>query len=156
MIELLFPCSRCCYDFRESRALWLLALMGWFVVGRTPVLGLEPCLTLAKVYTIPLTKPTAIAETLGTVTGASKNTSPLSAMGSLLRAPTMEYVVEEVTRTHHAEVYEMKTDDRPEKIIAKVRLLRRSAGKFELMFSDDQFSRKTEQTRRIGIERTLL
>lgn len=78
------------YDLKESLALWLLALMGAFVVGSPPVFGFDPCLTLAKAYTIPLTKPTAIAETLGIVTGASKNMRPLKAIGSLLRAPTIE------------------------------------------------------------------
>ena len=69
-----------------------------------PVFGLDDCFTLANAYTIPLTKPTPIADTLGRVTGASKKISPLKAIGNLLRAPTMEYVVDEVTRTHHAEV----------------------------------------------------
>lgn len=68
----------------------------------------------------------------------------------------MEYVVEEVTRTHQAEVYDMNTDERPEKIMAKTRLFRRSGGKLMLMFSEDQFSKNTEQTKRIGIESTLL
>lgn len=45
-----------------------------------------------------------IAETEAKVTGASKKTRPERAIGSLLRAPTIEYVVEEVTRTHQAEV----------------------------------------------------
>ena len=45
-----------------------------------------------------------MAETLGIVIGASKKMRPLRAMGNLLRAPTMEYVVDEVTRTHQAEV----------------------------------------------------
>ena len=101
-------------------------------------------------------KPTPIAETLGIVKGASKKTRPLRAMGSLLRAPTIEYVVEEVTRTHHADVYEMKTDDRPEKTIAMTMLLRCAAGKFRSIFSEDQFSKKRDATRRMGIERRLL
>ena len=88
----------------ESLALWLLALIGGFEVGRTPVFGLDDCLTFANAYTIPLTKPTPMADTLGSVTGASKKISPLKAMGSLFKAPTMEYVVEDVTRTHHADV----------------------------------------------------
>lgn len=90
------------------------------------------------------------------VTGVSKNTSPLSAIGSLFSAPTMLYVVELVTRTHHALVYEMNTDERPEKIMAIMRLLRRSSGKFAEMLTDDQSSRKREQSRRIGMERRLL
>jgi hypothetical protein len=45
-----------------------------------------------------------MAETLGNVTGASKKMRPDSAIGNLFRAPTMEYVVEDVTRTHHADV----------------------------------------------------
>jgi hypothetical protein len=47
--------------------------------------------------------PIMIAETLPNVTGAEKKMRPLMAMGSLLRDPTMEYVVEEVTRIHQAE-----------------------------------------------------
>lgn len=73
---------------------------------------------------MPLTKPTKIADTLPKVTGASKNTRPLTAIGSLLRAPTMEYVVDEVTRTAHAEVYEMKTEERPEMIMTVITVLR--------------------------------
>ena len=55
-------------------------------------------------YTMPLIEPITIAETLGTVTGASKKTRPLTAMGILFKAPTIEYVVDEVTRTHQADV----------------------------------------------------
>ena len=100
--------------------------------------------------------PTPIAETDGIVTGASKKTRPLTAIGNLFRAPTMEYVVDEVTRTHQAEVYEMKTEERPENTMAAMMLLRDSTGKFFATFSDDQFSMKTEAMRRMGIERTLL
>lgn len=97
-----------------------------------------------------------MAETLGKVTGASKKTRPEIAIGSLFRAPTMEYVVDEVTRTHHAEVYEMKTEERPDKIMAMINLLRVSGGKFRLMFSDDQSSVTTEPMTRIGMDRRLL
>ena len=97
-----------------------------------------------------------MAETDGIVTGASKKISPLSAIGSLLRAPTMEYVVDDVTRTHQAEVYDMKTEERPENTMAAMMLLRWSMGKFFATFSEDQFSTKMEAMRRIGIERTLL
>ena len=55
-----------------------------------------------------------IADTLPNVTGAEKKMSPLTAIGSLLRAPTIEYVVEDVTRIHQAEQYEMKIVARPE------------------------------------------
>ena len=61
-----------------------------------------------------------------------------------------------MTRTHQADVYEMKTDDRPEKIMARIRLLRCAAGKFLLIFSEDQFSKKIEQIRRMGIDKRLL
>lgn len=37
------------HDLKESRALWLLALIGTDVVGRIPALGPDDCLTLAKV-----------------------------------------------------------------------------------------------------------
>jgi hypothetical protein len=105
---------------------------------------------------MPLTKPTNIAETLGMVTGASKKINPDTAIGSLLRAPTIEYVVEEVTRTHHAEVYEIKTDDRPEKIMAAMIVLRVSMGKFLRTLADDQSSTAMEATNRMGMVSRLL
>lgn len=43
-----------------------------------------------QVYTMPLTNPTKMAETLPNVIGALKKTKPLTAIGSLLRAPTIE------------------------------------------------------------------
>jgi hypothetical protein len=55
-----------------------------------------------------------MADTLPKVTGAEKKTRPLIAIGSLFRAPTIEYVVEDVTRMHQAEQYEMKIAARPE------------------------------------------
>ena len=135
----------------------MLALMGAFVVGNpTPIFAFADCLTFANAYTMPLMKPTAMADTLGTVTGASKKMRPLRAIGNLLRAPTIEYVVDEVTRTHQAEVYDMKTEERPEKTMAAIIWLRRSVGKFFSIFSDDQFSTKIEATKRIGMDRTLL
>ena len=93
-------------DLNESRALCMLALIGpGLLVGSPPpILACADCLTFASAYTIPLTNPTPIAETDGIVTGASKKMRPLSAIGNLLSAPTMEYVVDEVTRTHQAEV----------------------------------------------------
>ena len=136
----------------------MLALIGaGLVVGSPPpILAFADCLTFASAYTIPLMNPTPIAETDGIVTGASKKTRPLTAIGNLLRAPTIEYVVDEVTRTHQAEVYEIKTEDRPENTMAAIMLLRDSIGKFFITFSEDQFSKKTEARKRMGIERTLL
>ena len=136
----------------------MLALIGpGLLVGSPPpILACADCLTFASAYTIPLMNPTPIAETDGMVTGASKKMRPLSAIGNLLRAPTMEYVVDEVTRTHQAEVYEMKTEERPENTMAAMMLLRCSRGKFFVTFSEDQFSMKMEAIRRMGIERTLL
>lgn len=87
-------------------------MTGWDV--GSDILLIADCLTLAQAYTIPLTNPMKIAETLPKVTGASKKTRPLTAIGSLLRAPTMEYVVEEVTRMHQAEQYEIKMVANPE------------------------------------------
>jgi hypothetical protein len=55
-----------------------------------------------------------MADTLPKVTGAEKKIRPLIAIGSLFRAPTIEYVVEDVTRMHQAEQYEMKIAARPE------------------------------------------
>lgn len=77
-------------------------------------------------------------------------------MGSLFKAPTIEYVVEDVARTHQAEVYEIKTEERPEKTMAKMRLFLFSMGKFFATFSDDQSSTRREATSRIGIVRRLL
>ena len=47
--------------------------------------------------------PMMIAPTEKIVAGVPKKMRPDSATGSLFNAPTMEYVVEDVTRTHHAE-----------------------------------------------------
>ena len=74
------------YDFNESRILCELALV---VVGRPPC-SRSFCQTFATVYTTPDTKPTKMALKLGSVTGVSKKINPLSAMGNLLSAPTME------------------------------------------------------------------
>jgi hypothetical protein len=97
-----------------------------------------------------------MAETLGMVTGASKKIKPETAIGSLLRAPTIEYVVEDVTRTHHADVYEMKTDDAPVKIMALMMAFRESIGKFFVIFAADQSSITREHTKRIGMVSKLL
>lgn len=40
--------------------------------------------------------------------------------------------------------------------MARIKLLRFSDGKFLLMFSEDQFSKKIEQIRRMGVDRRLL
>ena len=101
------------YELAASRLLAELALIVGCVVGNE-FLATCDCRTLAHVNTIPLTKPRKIAETLPTVTGAAKKMSPLMAIGSLFRAPTIEYVVEEVTRMHQAELYEMKMAAIPE------------------------------------------
>jgi hypothetical protein len=64
--------------------------MVWFVVVGRTFFGFEESFIFATAYTMPLTKPTKIAETLGIVTGASKKIKPDTAIGSLLRAPTIE------------------------------------------------------------------
>lgn len=101
------------HDALASRLLALLELIVGWLVGKD-ILAICDCLTFAHAYTMPLTKPMNMAETLPKVTAASKNTRPLRAMGSLFKAPTIEYVVEEVTRMHHAEQYEMKIVPAPE------------------------------------------
>jgi hypothetical protein len=98
----------------------------------------------------------AMALTDPNVTGAWKNISPLTARGSLLSAPTMLYVVELVTRTHQADEYEMKTDERPDRTMARMMLLRESAGKLRARFALDQSSTKMEAMRSTGIVRRLL
>jgi hypothetical protein len=72
------------------------------------------CRDFATAYTMPLMNPSMIAETLPKVTGAEKKMRPLTAMGNLLRAPTIEYVVEVVTRMHQAEQYDMNRAASPE------------------------------------------
>ena len=95
--------SNLTHDRMESIALLLLALTSGAVVGRPTFFDACDCFSLAMAYTIPLRDPMAMAETLGSVTGASKKMRPLMAMGILLRAPAMEYVAADVARTHHAE-----------------------------------------------------
>lgn len=68
----------------------------------------------------------------------------------------MEYVVEDVTRTAQAEVYEMKTDERPVITMTVMTVLRCSAGKFFETFAPDQSSKRTDATRRTGMVRRLL
>jgi len=97
-----------------------------------------------------------MAETLGSVTGASKKMRPDTAMGSLFRVPTIEYVVDEVALTHHADVYEMKIEETPVKIIAAIMLFLEIAGKFFAMLMEDQSSTTKDATRRMGIVSRLL
>jgi hypothetical protein len=97
-----------------------------------------------------------IADTLPNVTGAEKKTRPLTARGSLLRAPTMEYVVEDVTRMHQAEQYEMKIVASPEYMKPIMRLFLDSIGKLRERFSRVQFSNINEQAKRTGIVKMLL
>lgn len=104
---------KCSYELAASRLLCELALITGRDVGKD-ILFMAVCLTFAQVKTMPLTKPIAIAETLPKVTGASKKTRPLTAIGSLFKDPTIEYVVDDVTRIHQAEQYEMKMVARPE------------------------------------------
>ena len=59
------------------------------VVGRMD-LDAAVCLIFAQAYTSPEMKPIMMADTLPRVIGASKKMRPLTAMGSLLRAPTIE------------------------------------------------------------------
>jgi len=68
----------------------------------------------------------------------------------------MEYVVDPVTRTHHADVYEMNTEDNPEIIIALITHVRLSAGKFNATLAEDQSSNRMENTSRMGMLKRLL
>lgn len=61
-----------------------------------------------------------------------------------------------MTRTAQAEVYEMKTEERPEITMAVIIELRCSIGKFLATLADDQSSMNREATSRIGIVRRLL
>jgi len=97
-----------------------------------------------------------MAEQLAKVAGASKKIKPLRAIGSLFRAPTMEYVVVVVTRTHQAEVYEMKTVQRPDTIMAVMTELRLSGGKHLETLADDQSSTNSEAAMRMGTVSKLL
>lgn len=75
------------YEFASLLLCELALIVGW-EVGRT--FFFEDCGTLDQAKTRPLKKPTMMAETLPKVIGASKKTRPLTAMGSLFKAPTME------------------------------------------------------------------
>lgn len=68
----------------------------------------------------------------------------------------MEYVVEDVTRTAQAEVYEIKTVDRPEMIMTLRTVLRCSGGKFFWMLTEDQSSMRMDATSKMGMVRRLL
>lgn len=50
----------------------------------------------------------------------------------------------------------MKTEERPERIMAKMMRFRWSGGKLRVTFVEDQSSTKTEKTMRTGMERRLL
>jgi hypothetical protein len=50
----------------------------------------------------------------------------------------------------------MKTEERPEKIMAMMMEFLWAMGKLRARFALDQFSRKREQMRRMGMERRLL
>lgn len=65
--------------------------------------------------------PIKIADTFPNVAGSPKKTIPEMAIGSLLSEPTMEYVVDDVVRTHQAEAYDIPNAEAPEKIIAQMR-----------------------------------
>ena len=64
--------------------------------------------------------------------------------------------MEEVTRIHQADVYEMQTVERPEKSIAMMILFRYSRGKFLAMFVEDQSSKNREAINKMGMVRRLL
>lgn len=64
--------------------------------------------------------------------------------------------MEDVTRTHHAELYEMKTVLRPERSMTARTWRSWPGGKLAAMLAEDQFSRKRELTRRTGMVRRLL
>ena len=98
----------------------------------------------------------AIADTLPSVIGSLKNTRPLTAMGSLLRAPTMEYVAPDVTRTHQADVYEIAAAPRPVMAIAMKMFVRVSGGKLISILVADQSSKKNVATARSGRVSRLL
>lgn len=65
-------------------------------------------------------------------------------------------MVEEVARTHHADVYEMKMEDRPVKTMAEMIPFLDSGGKFLDKFNPDQSSATKEAIRRTGIVSRLL
>lgn len=64
--------------------------------------------------------------------------------------------MDEVTRTHHADVYEMETPETPDSSMAKRMRLRCSVGKLRARLAGDQSSRNKEARRRIGMVRRLL
>ena len=84
--------------------------------------------------------------------GASKKIKPDKAIGNLFKAPTMEQVVDEVTRTHQPEQYEIPTEAIPEIIIA----VNESLDKLVAKLAEDQSSKQKEATNKIGKPRILL
>ncbi|CAI4410348.1 CRE_HP_G0096950.mRNA.1.CDS.1 [Saccharomyces cerevisiae] len=107
---------------------------------------------LATAYSRPDRNPRKIEKKDKKFFGASKNTNPANAMGNLFKAPTIEYVVEEVTRTHQPEQYDIPTDMSPLMTIAASE----SADKFTDKFFVDQSSIMKEKTSSKGNARTLL
>lgn len=65
-------------------------------------------------------------------------------------------MVDEVTRTHQADVYEMHTVDRPEMARAASMAWRVAVGKLRSMLADDQSSRSREHAIKIGMLSRLL
>lgn len=61
-----------------------------------------------------------------------------------------------MARTHQAEVYEMKMEDRPVKIMAPRMAFLDSGGKFRVKLIADQSSTMKEPARRTGMVRRLL
>jgi len=65
-------------------------------------------------------------------------------------------VVEEVARTHHADEYEMKIEERPVKIMAPKMAFLESIGKFFAILADDQSSTTRDPINKTGIVNRLL
>lgn len=61
-----------------------------------------------------------------------------------------------MARTHHADVYEMKIDDKPVKIMAPKIPFLVLGGKFLSRFEDDQSSARREAIIKMGIVSRLL
>lgn len=69
-----------------------------------------------------------MAETFPVVIGSPKKIIPLAATGNLFNAPTILYVVLEVTLTHQADAYEILNADIPENNMAVMSVVRISLG----------------------------
>ena len=99
------------------------------------------------------TRPTPTDAKFFGVHGVLKKTSPRMAVGTLLKDPTMQYVVAVVVERNHSDEKEM-----PQAITADAPAAARKAGLFKaiLLCRDDSSPLKRHKRSRVGSARMLL